>query len=84
MSTMTEPTNAAIIAANLHALRQRLRRGLTVTTAAINAASDNKPTLAIGTCLDLETLLAECASLYRTIMLLHRSNGGVEQNEVHA
>lgn len=83
MST-DQPTNAAIVAANLIALQHRLRRALRVTTEAVRANNDGQRNLVTGTLLDLASLLPECDALYRTIMLVQRSGFECDSDEVRS
>lgn len=84
MTTSPHPTNAAIIAANLMALRNRLRRALAAVRFGCSALNAGNQNLAIGSILALERQLPECEALYRTIVMLHRSCDSVEQNEVRS
>ena len=84
MIKLTPPTNRDIIAANMTALHMRLQAAQSAANAAIAAMADHNQNRAVGSILDPERLLPECDALYRTIMLLHRSHGSFEQNEVHS
>jgi hypothetical protein len=84
MSNTPHHANAAIIAANLVALRLRLRRALHVATAAVAAMTEGNQNRAIGTILECERILPECDALFRTILLMHRSRDSFKQNEVHS
>jgi hypothetical protein len=84
MTKPNSPTNSAIIAANLAALRARLRHASAVAFDACTAMTEQRQNLAIGTIAELERILPECEALYRTIILLHRSSDSFEQNEVHS
>ena len=84
MTKPKTPTDAEIIAANLAALRGRLRRASVRALDACTAMSEARQNLAIGTIAELERILPECDALFRTIMLLHRSRDSFEQNQVHS
>ena len=84
MTKPSIPTNAAIIAANLAALRARLRHAGILALDACTAMTEHRQNLAIGTIASLEHILPECDALFQTIMLLHRSRDSFEQNEVHS
>lgn len=84
MSTTPTNPNTAIIAANLEALHIRLQHAMRTVGEARLAMVEKRQNLAIGTIVDLERVLPECDALFRTILLLHRSRGSFEQNEVHS
>lgn len=73
MRDTPESVNAAIIAANLVALHARLKIALAMVTDASRAMTADNQNLAMGSILDLESIIPECDALYRTIVLLHRS-----------
>ena len=84
MSNTSQETNAAIIAANLVALHARLQHALAEVKEAQRALVLNQQNLAIGTILEIEHFLPECAALCRTIILLHRSRDRFEASEVQS
>ena len=64
--------NEAILA-NIVALHDRLGEALTRAELACEAMRDGQRNLAIGTILEFERSLPECEALFRTALLLHRS-----------
>ncbi|MEQ1694823.1 MAG: hypothetical protein ABL901_03185 [Hyphomicrobiaceae bacterium] len=84
MTTTQHPTNAAIITANMMAIRYRLFRALEAVRFSCKAMKAENQDLAIGFILDVERQLPECEALYRTIVMLHRSRNSIEQNEVRS
>lgn len=61
------------ILANLDALQARLLEADMLVRDARHAMVTGKRNLAIGTIVPLERSLPECEALFRTIMMLHRS-----------
>ena len=84
MTTTRPNPNTAIIAANLEALHIRLQHAMRQVGQARQAMVEKRQNLAIGCIIELEHVLPECDALFRTVLLMHRSRTGFEQNEVHS
>ena len=67
--------NIALMA-NLDALHLRLQRAERAAADARTELGYGRQNLAIGTILDLETLLPECEALFRMVLMIHRSKTG--------
>ena len=72
MSTLTNDARVTAIAANLEALKLRLRSAADLVAEACTAMAASNQNQAIGTVLDLERGLPECDALLRATLALHR------------